>query len=43
VQSRLGDLGVEARGSTPEAARALLESEIRRWSEVITRANIPRQ
>ncbi len=43
VKSRLGDLGIEARGSTPEAARALLESEIRRWSEVITRANIPRQ
>ena len=43
VQARLADLGVEARGSTPEAARALLESEIRRWSEVITRAGIPRQ
>jgi tripartite-type tricarboxylate transporter receptor subunit TctC len=43
VQARMADLGVEARGSTPEAARALLESEIRRWSEVITRAGIPRQ
>jgi tripartite-type tricarboxylate transporter receptor subunit TctC len=43
VQARMADLGIEARGSTPEAARALLESEIRRWSEVITRAGIPRQ
>jgi len=43
VQARMADLGVEARGSTPEAARALLESEILRWSEVITRAGIPRQ
>jgi tripartite-type tricarboxylate transporter receptor subunit TctC len=43
VKARLADLGIEAHGSTPEAARALLESEIRRWSEVITRANIPRQ
>jgi tripartite-type tricarboxylate transporter receptor subunit TctC len=43
VRARLADLGVEARGSTPEEARALLESEIRRWSDVITKAHIPRQ
>lgn len=43
VKARLAELSVEARGSTPDAACALLESEIRRWSEVITRAGIPRQ
>ncbi|HSN22330.1 MAG TPA: tripartite tricarboxylate transporter substrate binding protein [Usitatibacter sp.] len=43
VRSRLSKMGVDARGGTPEEARALLESEIRRWSDVIEKAGIPRQ
>jgi tripartite-type tricarboxylate transporter receptor subunit TctC len=43
VRARLAELGVDARGGTPEEARALLASEIRRWSEVIAKAGIPRQ
>ena len=43
VRAKLAELGVEARGGSPESARELLASEIRRWSEVITRADIERQ
>ena len=43
VRAKLAELGVEARGGSPESARELLASEIRRWSEVITRAGIERQ
>lgn len=43
VRKRLADLGVEARASTPEQLATLLDAEIKRWSEVITRARIPRQ
>jgi tripartite-type tricarboxylate transporter receptor subunit TctC len=43
VKSRLHELNVEARASTPEQTRELLVSEIRRWGDVIQRANIPRQ
>jgi tripartite-type tricarboxylate transporter receptor subunit TctC len=43
VKKRLADLGVEAGASSPEVLSELLNAEIKRWSEVITRANIPRQ
>jgi tripartite-type tricarboxylate transporter receptor subunit TctC len=43
VRKRLADLNVSARGSTPEQLAQLLASEVRRWSEVIARANVPRQ
>jgi tripartite-type tricarboxylate transporter receptor subunit TctC len=43
VRSRLHELGVEARASTPEQAHELLVSEIKRWGEVIERAKIPKQ
>lgn len=43
VKKRLHDLNVEARSSTPEQANELLLSDIKRWGDVITRANIPRQ
>jgi tripartite-type tricarboxylate transporter receptor subunit TctC len=43
VQKRLAELGVDARAGTPEQLRDLLGSEIKRWNEVITRANIERQ
>jgi tripartite-type tricarboxylate transporter receptor subunit TctC len=43
VRKRLGELGVEARGSTPEALRELLVSEIAKWKAVIERAKIEKQ
>jgi len=43
LRKQLADLNVTAAGGTPEQLRDLLTSEIRRWSEVITRANVPRQ
>jgi tripartite-type tricarboxylate transporter receptor subunit TctC len=43
LRRRLADLNVEARSSTPEQLGGLLGSEIRRWSDVIARAKIPRQ
>lgn len=43
VRQRLAELHVEARHSTPEALGALLDREIRRWSDVIVRAGIARQ
>jgi tripartite-type tricarboxylate transporter receptor subunit TctC len=43
LRKQLADLNVTAAGGTPEQLRDLLASEIRRWSEVIVRANVPRQ
>jgi tripartite-type tricarboxylate transporter receptor subunit TctC len=43
LKKKLADLNVDARWSTPEQLAALLASEIQRWSEVMVRANIPRQ
>jgi tripartite-type tricarboxylate transporter receptor subunit TctC len=43
LKRKLADLSVEARWSTPEDLGNLLASEIRRWSDVIERAKIPRQ
>jgi tripartite-type tricarboxylate transporter receptor subunit TctC len=43
VRNRLHELNVEARASTPEQAHELLVGEIKRWDEVIQRANIPKQ
>ena len=43
VKKRLADLGVEAGSSSPEVLAELLSTEIKRWGEVITRANIPKQ
>jgi tripartite-type tricarboxylate transporter receptor subunit TctC len=43
LKATLADLGVDARWSTPEDLGNLLASEIRRWSDVIARAKIPRQ
>jgi tripartite-type tricarboxylate transporter receptor subunit TctC len=43
VQKRLAELTVEARHSSPEQLATLLGNEIRRWSDVIARAGIPRQ
>lgn len=43
VKKRLLDLHIEAKASTPEQLGTLLSSEVKRWGDVITRANIPRQ
>ena len=43
VHAQLQALGVRAQGGTPEQMRQLLSSEIKRWSEVIERANIEKQ
>jgi tripartite-type tricarboxylate transporter receptor subunit TctC len=43
VKKQLADLNVQGRASTPEQLATLLDNEIRRWSEVIARAGIPRQ
>lgn len=43
VRQRLRELNIEARASTPEQTQQFLQAEIRRWGEVIQRANIPRQ
>jgi tripartite-type tricarboxylate transporter receptor subunit TctC len=43
VQEQLRSLGVRAQASTPEQMRQLLDTEIKRWSDVIVRARIERQ
>ena len=43
VKKRLADLGVEVGASSPEQMTELLQAEIKRWGEVISRANITRQ
>jgi tripartite-type tricarboxylate transporter receptor subunit TctC len=43
VRRRLLDVGVEARGGTPDALRALLASEVGKWRGVIEKARIERQ
>ena len=41
--NQLADLNVRPAGGTPEQLRDLLGNEIKRWSEVIARAKVPRQ
>ena len=43
VKKRLLELNLVAQGSTPEQLGALMASEVRRWSDVIAQAKIPRQ
>jgi tripartite-type tricarboxylate transporter receptor subunit TctC len=43
VKKRLTDLGVEAGSSSPEVLGDLLKAEIKRWGDVINRANIAKQ
>jgi len=42
VKKKLFDLNVQAKGSTPEKLGELLNTEIKRWSEVIVQAKVPR-
>ena len=43
VRQRLAELNLVAQGSTPAQAREHLAADVRRWSEVIARAGIPKQ
>lgn len=43
VKQRLADLTLVAQSSTPEQLATLLDSDIKRWAEVIERAKIPKQ
>lgn len=43
VKKRLLDLNLVAQGSTPEQLGELLDTEIKRWGDVIARAKIARQ
>jgi tripartite-type tricarboxylate transporter receptor subunit TctC len=43
VKSKLLELGVVARGGTPEDLSKLLDSDIKKWRGVIERAKIPKQ
>ena len=43
VAARLLDLGIEAQASSPQELRARLEADIRKWTEVIEKAGIPKQ
>lgn len=43
VKQRLADLKLVAQSSTPEQLATLLDSDIKRWAEVIERAKIPKQ
>lgn len=41
VKARFLEQGIEARGSTPEEFRAIIQKEQERWGRVIKEANIP--
>jgi tripartite-type tricarboxylate transporter receptor subunit TctC len=43
VKKRLSDVNLYAEGGTPEQASELLNSDIKRWAEVITKAKIEKQ
>lgn len=43
VRQRLAELDLVAQGSTPAQLREHLAADVRRWSDVIARAGIPRQ
>ncbi len=43
TKKRLQDIGIEAKGSTPEALKAMLESEIAKWRAVVERAKIEKR
>ena len=43
VQKKMGELGADAHGATPDETRQLMISEIAKWKAVIERARIPLQ
>ena len=40
VQERLGSLGMEAVGNSPEAAASYIDAESKKWAKVARAANI---
>ena len=43
LRAKLGEIGIEISGSTPEALRAEVAGEITRWTKVIKDANIKQE
>jgi putative tricarboxylic transport membrane protein len=43
LRRKAGALGLNAKGSTPEAMKERMERDIKRWAEVIEKAGIPKQ
>jgi tripartite-type tricarboxylate transporter receptor subunit TctC len=43
LQEKAGPFGMTLKGSTPEAMRARMANDIKRWAEVIEKAGIPKQ
>jgi tripartite-type tricarboxylate transporter receptor subunit TctC len=43
LRHKARELGLNARGSTPEAMRARMARDIKRWADVIVRAGVPKQ
>ncbi len=43
VEQRLNDLTLIAQSSTPEQLAQLLDSDIKRWADVIERAKLQKQ
>ena len=43
VRQKLQDVGVTARGATPDETRKLIASDVEKWRRVIEAANIPKQ
>jgi tripartite-type tricarboxylate transporter receptor subunit TctC len=43
VSKKLRELNIEPRSQSPEQTAAFLQSEIKRWGDVIIKANVPRQ
>jgi tripartite-type tricarboxylate transporter receptor subunit TctC len=42
VKKKLFELNVQAQGSTPEQLGSLLQSDIKRWTDVINKAGVPK-
>ena len=43
VKERYGELGIEAKASSPEELKSRLQADIAKWAAVIERAGIPKQ
>ncbi len=43
IRMRFANLGIEAKGSTPEELKSRLQGDIGKWAAVIERAGIPKQ
>ena len=41
VSGKVAGMGVQARSSTPDEARAMLSGDVKRWGAVVKAAGIP--